>query len=322
MMRNGWSFARGVVRALVVLAAWASSVRADIEGDAALVEQACAASERNLAALRTWTAEIELQQSYRDPKLESSITAAVTFAYDRDKPAWTFDWECLKSLGTNEGKEQPGYADGNIDAELMVDGKLFKLTYYDPRSQQSMRFINTSLALIDRRAGDFEYRIVPHQIFWFGGNDYFAERQRRALVQASSLFNRTMKITKGGDLLKITYRANYLTGYLQEETVVDVAKGSSVLSHKSETDRLKHNWRIEVTEQNGVWVPERVEHKYDDTLPDGSQKHVERRMIWKKNVVNEPLDPQVFTLTSLRKGQPALLQTVNREQIRLPGPDE
>jgi hypothetical protein len=307
---------------IVAMATLATSARADIEGDAALVEQACAASERNLAALRTWTAEIELQQSYRDPKLDSSVTAAVTFAYDREKPAWTFDWECLKLMGTNEGKEQPGYADGNIDAELVVDGKLFKLTYTDPRSQQSRRFINTSLALIDRRAGDFEYRIVPHQIFWFGANDSFAERQRRALVQASSLFNRTMKVTRDGDLLKITYRANYLTGYLQEETVVDVAKGSSVVSHKSETDRMTHNWRIEVAEQNGVWVPARMEHKYDDTLPDGSQKHVERRMTWKKNVVNETIDPQVFTLTSLRKGQTALLQTINREQIVLPGPEE
>src|SRR5262245_23870521 len=126
MMRNRWSLARGTIAALltlVVAAALATTARADIEGDAALVEQACAASERNLAALRTWTAEIELQQTYQDPKLESSVTAAMTFAFDRDKPAWTFDWECVKSMSTNDGKEQPGYADGNIDAELMVDGK-------------------------------------------------------------------------------------------------------------------------------------------------------------------------------------------------------
>jgi hypothetical protein len=325
MTQNRLRLAREILAALfgaAMAAASGAGARADIEGDATLVEQACAAYERNVAALRTWAAEIEVQDARQEGKLLTSVTSAVTFAYDRDKPAWTFDWQCVKSLLTEDGRQQPGYADGNIDAELMVDGKLFKLRFYEAQSERSRRFIHTSLALIDHRAGDFEYRVVPHQLFWYGGNDSFAERQRRALVQAKSLFNRNMKITRDGDLLKINYRADYLASQLKEETVIDVAQGGSRVSHLSDTGRMTHEWRYEVEEKNGVWVPTLIHHKYDDMLPDGGKKHVERRMIWKKNVVNEPLDPQLFTLTSLRKGQVALLQTISGEQIVLPGPGE
>ena len=134
-------------------------------------ELACTAHEKNVAALSTWTAEIGIED-FRKVGLANDHEYQRCYLFLQSRlAAWTCDWLVTKSMVVREAWMLPGYT-GSNEAELSLEGLFYKFRV----TPQSEPFIVTSLGTIDRRAGDFEQPIVPHQLFWYGGIDSFSAR--------------------------------------------------------------------------------------------------------------------------------------------------
>lgn len=272
------------------------SVLGAITGDLAALDQVQAASELNQAALKTWEGALEIHDDRKEEKTVATLTSSVTFGYRRDTGDSVFQWLCLKSDGEKDGKHLPGYCDGWEHGTLIIDGILHNMPYYVPGPNTKRSISSGKLPLQANPVGPLEERIAAEELLWHRGLPVSKRLQNMRALSDRPDSPSQLKIVREGDIIKITKKRD--DRVLDEDMVIDLAKGGSVISADVRSNLQSEHYSTELENRNGVWVP--VKRHYILDVPN--KKHVVRTMVWKVNRVNEPLAPERFSLDRFRLG--------------------
>lgn len=286
---------------------------ADVVGDESLLHEAAFAYEENVAKLRTWVSELEVNDKSKQPPspglfVAQTNTHHVWFAYDRDLSAYIVRWRCIASDATDaEGKKHPSWKDNQESGEMAIDSDLYRISIYDPKRDKLAQgpSIAKTVGTQARDSGPFEELLIPIELFQHHGESPPSYWRR---IWDGARETKEMNVDLSSNGPEILFRIAVPVHNTIQEYVIDRSKGGMLIYTLSDEPNVKWTTQVALAEIAGVWVPSRIERSRVERGGDGQVvKEHWRELRWTKNLVNVDIPPSQFTVDAFRDGRPARL---------------
>lgn len=261
----------------------------------------------NRARLRTWQGQVEIRgrAEVKASQTKFSFECSTDFAYDRDRPALLWLNRIRDESVFTDGEWKPG--DLRLRGGLIMDDRFVAVDLPadatrppDPGSQRLGR--SAVIQEVGRASfGSVTMDFDPTFFFKANGNDvgeYFAH-----LADILTSDQPTDGISVVRDDSRVTLVCD--SPVVLNKYTVDLGRGGGLVEYFGENrppggapgdDKVSANWKIELSEHAGVWVPSRV------TLRDtngADRPSYFRELVWTKSEVNDDLPASAFDLHTL-----------------------
>jgi hypothetical protein len=277
--------------AILILVAWqlSSQPRCSMATDteAPLLRKAAAISRANRSLLVSWTGVVrKVDRFTEDGKVTAEDVATIRFAYERDQGQLWWDRVVDRSMRISDGEMKEGVfvsREGGLRADDTV-------TFVD----DSPRPDGTRAMSVTQHAPDgivfgADGRTFDPTYYFSGVSESIADRFT-GLARFQDESDESVVVTSAGPMVSVA-----LGGATPVNTyVVNLAKGGNLVEYIGNSPQTTTVYRIDWTERNGVWVPERFAftNTVDNTVS-------ERTVEWIEIHVNQPIDPKTFTIDNL-----------------------
>jgi len=260
---------------------------ADIHGDSAVLEQIAVTHEANLVKIQTWQGNARIERRTTRASEDSTTTARIWFALDRDREAWIYRWWW-------EPVTRPS---GNVIEQAETGGMyvddmwhVYGLPYVGGLHQR--RGIVITPGYPDR-VGPLTGVFDP--TYFFGvWNDSVQKKIR------------VWRDNEDSSWLKLTIRREETRVNITEENVnipgasveyqFDLSNGANVTSVTADDGVIKEHWDNSWQKVDEVWVPREAIYL---RKKHGSGEEWREVIAWSEMALNIPLPEKTFTLDSL-----------------------
>lgn len=271
---------------------------AEIKGDLALLDKVIEAHEANYEKLKTWAgiAEVHSVRSNKgDESQRSDRLSSVVFALDQDRDSWIFNWTYVKTLHPDlDGKTSGGmfhdkkwheYWPIHLDQpeKNIVNGK--KLV-------QSIN-VRSTIPGLNSPASELFH---PRYFFTIDGESLgeCLRSKQKSLERHRNIFD--VEVSEKESKVFLSYVSTGIEAKNRTSFVFDLSQGGNLVLQESQDQSRKVVSKYEWEQKQKVWVPSRFQ--YLNHFNDGSEK-IDRTVVWKESVVNEPFPDEVFSLESM-----------------------
>lgn len=272
------------------------SVFAVFRGDVELLRTVAMQNKANNEAIVTWKGEAVIHDvDTMTDGYHREIERTVSFAYGRVEGSVRWNMEIRGIRCFIGGKDVSDLEIGSYSG-MFKDKRFYR--YRIPQREKHHKWHH--LVIFDRKVarGQELSRNFDPTYFLKDHGENVADRLMGLYKLAKRSKLKKWSISRKGDLVTLEARFGKGNGNINRY-VFDISKGGSMVSYYGKDSTNEENWAYGFEKMDGVWVLKQLDRRHTYKNKHGVKVTRTKKIKWKKNIINKPLDANEFSLGRL-----------------------
>ena len=274
---------------------WSAALRADINGDPAILKLVAEAHQANKDKLLTWSGRVRVtDREELDGRELRTWGSNVVFLARNTSGQLRWNWAVTSIKGESLSPNPPVLKNG-----LVTEDQFFSIRRYRDPTKLSPTILIQPTNKVE--PGGMTFDFIPMSYFDHG---YDTAKHFLWFFDNAKALGKEWTVSKAGDIITLRCQRD-MNKNAYNEYAIDLGKGATLARYSAESDSVTTEYVWTYNLIGGVWAPSawmftnsRLEDQQQQ-LP-AKQEHVYNRTIhWEESKVNEPIADAEFTIEKL-----------------------
>ena len=273
-----------------------------VHGDVELLKTVAIQHKTNTEAILTWKGQAVIHDTHkRGESYDRELENVASFAYRHVSPAVRWNMQTTANRFIIAGRDIED-SDTGYNVGMIKNGRFF--SYKIRESDKDLEHHNLIIFEEEETSGQMQDFCFDPTYFLTDHYENLTHRLMYLYEHANDPNLGEWFVSRKGSLVTVETRFNgekKLNRY-----VFDISNGGNMVSYYATAPDEEEDWKYQFEEKDRVWVLKRLNHTYTcpgSLVVNGAKTMVKtvttKTIEWVTNILNEPLDPDEFSLSKL-----------------------